>query len=213
MDDVISLGVGEPDFDTPRADRRGRRRVAPQRPDPLHVELRHDRAAAGARRASRAPLRRRLRPGDRAADHRRGVGGGRPRAPGNVRPRRRGDPPRAVVRRLRAGRRVRRRHGPSTSRPASRTTSPSIRRRSRRRSRRGRRRCSSATRATRPAPSCRTTSRTSSPRSPSGTTSSSTATRSTTGWRTARTATGRSARCRGCATGRSSWAVSRRPTR
>ena len=34
MDDVISLGVGEPDFDTPRVDRRGRRRVACARAGP-----------------------------------------------------------------------------------------------------------------------------------------------------------------------------------
>ena len=87
-----------------RADRRGRRPIAPQRPDPLHLELRHDRAAAGARRPSRAPLRRRVRPGDRAADHGRRLGGRRPRAAGDLRPRRRGDPPRAVVRRLRPGR-------------------------------------------------------------------------------------------------------------
>src|SRR5436309_2552505 len=52
---------------------------------------------------------------------------------------------------------------PCTSRHASRTISPSTRRRSRRRSRRGPRRSSSATRATRPAPCCPTRSRTSWP--------------------------------------------------
>ena len=41
------------------ADRRGGRPLAPRGPDPLHPQLRHDRAAAGARRPSRAPLRRR----------------------------------------------------------------------------------------------------------------------------------------------------------
>ena len=142
-----------------RADRRGRRPLAPQRPDPLHLELRHDRAAARARRPPRAPLRRRLRPGDGAADHRRRQRGGRPRAAGDVRPGRRGDPPRAVVRGLRPGRSSSPAASSATSRRASRTTSRSTRRRSRRRSRRGRRRCSSATRATRPAPSSPTTSR------------------------------------------------------
>ena len=67
--------------------------------------------------------------------------------------------------------------------------------------------------ATRPAPCSTTTSRTSSPGSPRATTCSSTATRSTTASPTARTATGRSARCPACASGRSSWAASRRPTR
>ena len=44
------------------------------------------------------------------------------------------------------------------------------------------------------------------------TTSSSSATRSTTGWSTAATGTRRSARCRACATGRSCWAASPRRT-
>ena len=94
------------------ADRRGRRPVPPQRPDPLHLELRHGRAAGGARRAPRTALRRPLRPRDGAADHGRGVGGGRSRAAGDVRPWRRGDPPRAVVCRVRPGCRVRRRQCP-----------------------------------------------------------------------------------------------------
>ena len=152
-------------------------------------------------------------PADGAADHGRRVGGGRPRAARDLRPGRRGDPPRAVVRRLRPGRHLRRRRRPPRRRPGSRTTSRSTRRPSRRRSRRARRRCSSAIRATRPAPSCPTTSRTSSPGSPIATTCSSSATRSTTGSPTARTATARSARCPGCASGRSSWAASPRPTR
>ena len=65
------------------------------------------------------------------------------------------------------------------------------------------RRSSWATPATRPVPSCPTRSRTSWPRSPSATTCSSTPTRSTTGWPTARTAIGRSAPCPACASGRS----------
>ena len=100
-------------------------------------------------------------------DHRRRVGGRGPRAARDLRPGRRGHPPRAVVRRLRPGDRVRGRHGRSTSRPGSRTTSRSTRRPSRPRSRRGPRRCSWATRRTRPARSSTTTSRTSSRGSPS----------------------------------------------
>ena len=150
MDDVISLGVGEPDFDTPAGHRRGRRRQPHARPDALHQQLRHDRAAPGPVGAPRGPLRRPLRPCDRDPRHGRRVRGGRSRPPGDLRSGRRGHPPRAVVRRLRA----RRSRSPaacrSGSRPASRTTSRSIRRRSRRRSPRGRRRCSWAIRATRP---------------------------------------------------------------
>ena len=48
MDDVISLGVGEPDFDTPAGHRRGRRREPARGPDPLHQQLRDGRAAPGA---------------------------------------------------------------------------------------------------------------------------------------------------------------------
>ena len=203
MDDVISLGVGEPDFDTPGADRRRRRPVAPHRADPLHEQLRDDRAAPGAGGPSRAALRRRLRPGDRAPDHGRRVGGGRPRPAGHLRSRRRGDPPRAVVRRLRAGDPVRRRHdGPRGDPP-----------RGRLRPRSGRRRGGDhaadegavprlPVQPDRRRPAGRRPGR-ARPRSPSATTCSSTATRSTTASPTARTATGRSARCPGCASGRS----------
>ena len=100
------------------------------------------------------PLRRPLRPGDRAPGHGRGVRGGRPGAARDVRPGRRGHPPRTVVRGVRPGHRLRRRRRRVTSRRASRTTSRSTRRRSRPRSRRGPRRCSWATRATRPGRSC-----------------------------------------------------------
>ena len=93
-------------------DRRGRRRVAPRGAHALHLELRHARAAAGALRAPRAALRRPLRPGDGDPHHGRGVGGGRPRPARDVRPGRRGDPPRALVRGLRPGDRLRRRDRP-----------------------------------------------------------------------------------------------------
>ena len=55
-----------------------------------------------------------------------------PRAPGDLRPGRRGDPPRAVLRGVRAGDRVRGRHRRPGRRRASRTTSPWTRRPSRR---------------------------------------------------------------------------------
>ena len=112
MDDVISLGVGEPDFDTPRAIVEAGVGVAPRGAHALHLELRDPRAAARARRPPRAALRRPLRPGDRAAHHGRRVGGRGPRPARHLRPGRRGHPPRAVVRRLRAGHRLRRRDGP-----------------------------------------------------------------------------------------------------
>ena len=87
MDDVISLGVGEPDFDTPRVIveagveslREGRTHYTSNFGT---LELR--RALADA---PRAPVWRPLRPGDRAADHGRCVRGGRPRPAGDVRPR------------------------------------------------------------------------------------------------------------------------------
>ena len=196
-----------------RADRRRRRPLAPRRADPLHLELRDDRAPAGARRSPRAALRRPLRPGDRDPDHGRRVRGGRPRAARDLRPGRRGDPPRAVVRRLRPGRHVRRRRRPPRRDPA----------RGRLRARPGGRRGGDhaadegavprlPVQPDRRRPAGRRPGR-ARRGSPSATTCSSTATRSTTASPTARTATGRSAPCRACASGRSSWAASRRPTR
>ena len=100
-------------------------------------------------------------PTTRDPDHRRCVGGGRPGPPGDLRPGRRGDPPRAFVRRLRA-------RDPSSPAATSVHVSttleddfaldPAARRGGR--SRRGPRRSSSAIRATRPGPSCPTRSRT-----------------------------------------------------
>ena len=111
MDDVISLGVGEPDFDTPRE-------IVEAGVESLREGRTHYTSNFGTielRRALsehlRAPLRRPLRPGDRDPDHRRRVGGRGPGPAGDLRPGRRGHPPRAVVRGLRAGDRVRRRHG------------------------------------------------------------------------------------------------------
>src|SRR5436190_1153311 len=88
------------------ADRRRRRALAPRRPDPLHLQLRHDRAATGTGGAPRGPLRRRLRLGNGAAHHRRGLRGGRSRSACNMRSGRRGDPPRTVLRCLRPRHRV-----------------------------------------------------------------------------------------------------------
>ena len=118
MDDVISLGVGEPDFDTPReiveagveSLREGRTHYTSNFGT---LELR--RALVGPPRAA---VRRPLRPGDRDPDHRRRVRGRRPRAARDLRPGRRGHPPRAVVRRLRPGRSCSPAARRSTSRPA-----------------------------------------------------------------------------------------------
>ena len=111
MDDVISLGVGEPDFDTPRE-------IVEAGVESLREGRTHYTSNFGTielRRALAEHLRRRygvtLRPGDGDPDHRRGLGGRGPRASGDLRPGRRGHPPRAVVRGLRPGDRVRRRHG------------------------------------------------------------------------------------------------------
>ena len=165
MDDVISLGVGEPDFDTPRADRRGRRRAPARRPDALHVAT-TARSSCGAR--SPTHLERRYGVGyDPATELLVTVGASEAV---DLALRATCDPGDEVILHEPSyvayvpADRLRRRRRRATSRPASRTTSPSTRRRSRRRSRRGRRRCSSAIRATRPAPSCPTTSRTSSRR-------------------------------------------------
>ena len=112
MDDVISLGIGEPDFDTPKqiveagvqSLREGRTHYTSQ--------LRHARAAPGARPpTSSARYGVRYDPATRDPRHGRRVGGGRPRAARDLRPRRRGDPPRALVRRLFAGHHVLRRVG------------------------------------------------------------------------------------------------------
>ena len=205
MDDVISLGVGEPDFDTPAADRRGRRREPARRPDPLHQQLRHDRAAAGARRrTSSAATASATTPTTRDPRHRRRLGGGGPRPAGDVRPGRRGDPPRAVVRGLRPGDRLRRRRGPSRRDPL----------RGRLRPRPGRRRGGDhaadegalpglPVQPDRGGPARRRPGRAGA-RSPSATTCSSTATRSTTGSPTASYRhRAHRARCPGCASGRS----------
>ena len=197
MDDVISLGVGEPDFDTPRE-------IVEAGVESLREGRTHYTSNFGTielRRALSAHLERLLwrplRPGDRDPGHRRRLGGRRPRAAGDLRPGRRGDPPRAVVRRLRPGDRVRGRR-----RPPRRDA-----RRGRLRARPGRRRGRDHAADQGAVPGlpgqpdrrrpATTTSRTSWPGSPSATTCSSTATRSTTASPTARTATGRSARCPG----------------
>ena len=202
MDDVISLGVGEPDFDTPReiveagveSLREGRTHytsnfgtIELRRALSDHLErlygVRYDPATeilvtVGASEAVDLALRATCDPGDEVILH-------EPSYVAYV--------PAIVF----AGGVVR--HVATSAATTSRWTRPP----SRPRSRRAPRRCSSATRPTRPAPSSTTTCRTSSPGSPSATTCSCTATRSTTASPTARTATGRSARCPACASGRS----------
>ena len=160
MDDVISLGVGEPDFDTPRV-------IVEAGVESLREGRTHYTSNYGTlelRRAlvdaPRAALRRPLRPGDRAPDHGRRLGGASTSR--SARPATRATRSSSTSRRTSPT--CRRSSSPAassaTSRPASRTTSRSTRPPSRRPSRRGPRRSSSATRATRPAPSCPTTSRT-----------------------------------------------------
>ena len=112
MADVISLGDRGAGLRHAPLDHRGRRRVAARGPDPLHLELRHARAAHARWRrtssgctASRTTRQRELLITVGASEARRS------RAPGHVRPGRRGHPPRAVVRGLRARDRVRGRHG------------------------------------------------------------------------------------------------------
>ena len=204
MDDVISLGRRRAGLRHPGRHRRGRRREPDARAGPTTrattgrsssggpwpptstaatasatTRPREILITVGASEAVDLALRATCDPGDEVILH---------------------EPSYVVVRARRSRSPAARR---STSRPARRRLRARPGARSRRPSRPGRRRSSWATRATRPGPSSRTTSRTSWRRSPPGTTCSSTATRSTTGSCTARTATGRSARCPGCASGRS----------
>ena len=68
MKDVISLGIGEPDFITPDS---SRGRIASlRRRNALHVQLGHGRAAPGNQRLSQAALWRRIRSRERDAHHR-----------------------------------------------------------------------------------------------------------------------------------------------
>ncbi len=113
MDDVISLGVGEPDFDTPRVDRRGRRRDRCAR---AGRTTRRNYGTLELRRALVDHLERRYGVRyDPATELLITVGASearRPRPARDVRPGRRGHPPRAVVRRLRPGDRLRGRRRP-----------------------------------------------------------------------------------------------------
>ncbi len=155
MPDVISLGVGEPDFTTPpqiveegvRSLRSGRTHYTSNYGT---IELRR-----ALSKHIDAHVRRRLRPGHRDPGHGRRVGGARGRVRGHDRPGRRGHPPRAVVRGVRAGHRLqRRRAGPGVD-VSRRRLAIGCRARRGGRSRRARRRSSSATRATQRAPCCR----------------------------------------------------------
>ena len=114
MEDVISLGIGEPDFVTPtpilqagiRSLEHGETHYTSNSGT---VELRQ---AVG--RAPAAPVRRGLRRPQRDPDHRRRLGGALPGADGGPRPRRRSHRADAVLRRLPAGGGLRRRHaGPA----------------------------------------------------------------------------------------------------
>ncbi len=87
----------------PAGDRRGRDREPPRRPDALLQQLRHAGAAPAPLRPSREALRRPLRPRPRDHHHDRRVGGRGHRRPRDGGPGRRGRPPRALVRRVHAG--------------------------------------------------------------------------------------------------------------
>ena len=190
MDDVISLGVGEPDFDTPRVIveagveslREGRTHYTSnygtfelRKALSRHLErlygVAYDPATellitVGASEAVDLALRATCDPGDEVILHEPSYVAYVP----------------AVVFAGGVVRHIATRYEDDFA---------SIRPPSKRRSRRARRRCSSATHATRPAPSSRCQCRTSWRRSRFATISSCTPTRSTTGSPTARTATGR----------------------
>ena len=57
--DIINLGIGQPDFKTPAAHRRGRHQGAARRPSRLHAGARHPAAARGGGARPEAPPRRR----------------------------------------------------------------------------------------------------------------------------------------------------------
>ena len=109
MKDVISLTIGEPDFDTPGAHHARRHRQPRARRDALHRQRRHDRAPRADRGRPRAALRRGVRPADRADHHGGRLGGGRRQPAGDPERRRRGHLPRALLRGLRTVHRARRR--------------------------------------------------------------------------------------------------------
>ena len=125
MDDVISLGVGEPDFVTPWRMREAgiyalEHGYTTYTSNAGLPELRELICADLAARYGA-----RLRLDRRVPDHHRRVRGAGPGAAGAAQPRRRGDRPGALLRRLRAVRRVRGRGARCRCRPAGRTTSPS----------------------------------------------------------------------------------------
>ena len=98
MQDVISLGIGEPDFVTPDVILSPRHCQTPARRDALHLQFGHGQAAPGHQRRSRDALRCPLRPGERDPGH-----GGRQRGAVSgddrpARPGRRGDRAAAVLR-------------------------------------------------------------------------------------------------------------------
>ena len=212
MPDVISLGVGEPDFDTPsaiveagiRSLREGRTHytsnygtIELRRALAAHLERRYGVAydpereiviTVGVSEALAASLAAVVDPGDEVIL-------AEPTYVAYV--------PDIVFAGGHPGLRARR---------DPRTAGSSTRMRWRRPSRPARGRSSWASPTTPPARSSTPSACAPWPPSPSATTSSSSATRSTTGSSTAGTATRPSAPCPACATGPSCWAASRRPT-
>ena len=179
-DDVISLGVGEPDFVTPWRVREagiyalehGYTTYTSNAGLPRLREL----ICADLERA----LRHRLRVDRRVPDHHRRLGGPGPGAAGAAQPRRRGDRPGALLRRLRAVHRVRGRRAGAGADALRRTGSPSTPPSWRPRSPRAPRRCCSARPPTRPARCSPAPRWRRSSGSPSATTSTWSPTRSTT---------------------------------
>ena len=97
MKDVISLGIGEPDFTTPPPILEAGHSLAAARRDPLHLERRPAGAAQDPLGAPRPALRSQLRPGQRNHHHRGRLRGALPGGHRAAQPRRRdaSSPPRA----------------------------------------------------------------------------------------------------------------------
>ena len=152
MDDVISLGVGEPDFVTPVAGARSRDLRPRARLHHLHLQRGPPAAARADLRRPRRPLRRASYAWTRRVpDHHRRLRRPRPGAAGAAQPRRRGDRPRALLRRLRAVHRVRGRGAGPRADPLGGRVRHRRRRSPRPRSPRAPRRSCSARPRTRPA--------------------------------------------------------------
>ena len=120
--DVIGLGAGEPDFDTPDNIKEGGDPRDREGKTEIHRRRRHARAEGGDRAQVQARERPRLQA---VADHRRHrrQAGAVQRADGDAQPRRRGDHPGALLGELSGHRAARRRRAGAGRRPRWRTAS------------------------------------------------------------------------------------------